>query len=85
LGQRNGRFQPRHIDDFPPELLLNIFSFLESDDSALLSAELTCTRWKAQLESGRVYERKCRRMLAGNRQLAATFAQHQFESQGPVL
>ncbi len=67
------------INDFPIEILLKIFSYLESDDSSLLAAEQTCPRWKSDLEKGRVYSKKCRKMIQKNPELAPTFAQHKFE------
>jgi len=71
-------FQP-HINDFPPEILVRIFSFVSSDDCALLNTELTCSRWKTELEKDRIYVRKCRKVLSNNPQLLPTFEQHQFE------
>ena len=68
-----------HINDFPNEILLKIFWFLDSDDSALLAAEATCTRWKSDIESSRMYVKKCRRILALDSGLGPTFAQHKFD------
>ena len=67
------------INDFPIEILLKIFSFLDSEDSSLLAAELTCARWKSDLEKGRIYSKKCRKMVEKHPELAPTFAQHKFE------
>ena len=68
-----------HIKDFPNEILLKIFWFLDSDDSALLAAEATCIRWKSDIESSRMYVKKCRRILALDPGLGPTFLQHKFE------
>ena len=70
----------RNINDFPSEIFAKILSFLTDDDSALLTFELTCCRWKLEAENHRVYVRKCRRMLSADPQLSPTFAQHRFEA-----
>ena len=56
----------RHINTFPSEILLQIFSYLDYDDYSLLSSELTCTRWKDDIEKNRIYAKKCRQLLAKN-------------------
>ena len=53
-----------HINNFPTEILLQIFYHLEG--CSLLSAELTCTRWKDVIEEDQIYDKKCRQLLAKN-------------------
>ena len=55
-----------HINNFPPEILLQIFYHLDGDNSSLLSAELTCSRWKDVINEGQIYAKKCRQLLAKN-------------------
>ena len=65
-GEEQEACNQRHINTFPSEILLQIFSYLDHDDYSLLSSELTCTRWKDDIEKNRIYAKKCRQLLAKN-------------------
>ena len=57
-------YKSPHINNFPADILLQIFYHL--DNSSLLSAELTCTRWKDVIEEDQIYNKKSRQLMDQN-------------------